>query len=60
MAHFMTIHPILVKIFHSAPQMPSSWWRWRRSQGITKIGWIYPLGTVNVSAQFHGNRSNSC
>ncbi len=42
------------------PKMSTSWWRWRKSQGITKVLSIYPPGTMNVSTRFHGSPSNIC
>ena len=36
------------------------WWRWMKSQSITKVSMIYPLGTKNVCTKSHGSPSSSC
>ncbi len=55
--NFMTIHPTVVEIFHSKPQMSTSWWQ--QSQGFTKVSRLYPLGTTDVCKKLTGN-SDSC
>ncbi len=55
----MEIHLIVVKIFHSHPNM-STWWHKRNGQGLTKKGKIYPLETMNVQTKCCGNLGNSC
>ena len=39
----MVIHPIVDKIFYSKPQISTSWWRLKKSQGITKVSTIHPV-----------------
>ncbi len=43
---FMEIYKVVDEIFNSKPQMSSSWWHQRKSQDITKINRIHPLGTM--------------
>ncbi len=49
--NFMAIHPIVVETFHSKPQMWTSCWHQRKSQGITKVMRIYPLGNLNICSK---------
>ncbi len=58
--YFMAIHPIVVEIIRTKPKMPTSQWRWRKSQWITKVIRIHPLGSMNVCTKFHSNPFNSC
>ncbi len=58
--NFMVIHPIAVKTFHSEPQIWTSWWRERKSQAITKVIMIHPLGIMNVSTKFCANPWTRC
>ena len=36
------------------------WWHQRKSQRITKVLTMYPLGTLKISHKFLGNPFNSC
>lgn len=58
--NFTAIHPINVKTFHSKPQVETSWWRYRKCQGIAKLIRILHHVTINVSTKFHGKPFNSC
>ena len=53
--NFMTIHPIVVEIFHSEPQMSTCWWHSSKSQEITKVIGIHPLGTMNIWTKMSQN-----
>lgn len=46
------VHSLVVKTFHSEPQMSSSWWHEQRSQGITKVIRIIYLESINISTNF--------
>ncbi len=48
------VHPAVVETFHSNHKS-TSWWQQRKSQGITKVSRIHPLGTMDVCNKFHGN-----
>ncbi len=41
-------------------KMSTCWWRYRESQGTTRIRKIQALGTMDVCTKFHGNPSKSC
>lgn len=55
----MAIHPI-VDTFSSKPQMVTSWWHCRKSQMITNVSRVHPLGTIHVCRKSHCNPTNSC
>lgn len=57
---FTAVYPIDLEIYHSKPQISTTWWRWMKSEGITWVSRIHPLGTLNFSTIFHGNLSKSC
>ncbi len=45
-------HPIVIEKFHSKPQMWTSRWRERESQGITKVIRIHHLGIMNICTKW--------
>ena len=51
----MAIHSIVIEIFHSNPQISTSWWHTRKVQGIIKDVTIHSVRTVNVCTKFYGN-----
>lgn len=46
--HFTGIHPIDVEAFHRKPQMLTSLLHYKKSQGISKVIKIHPLGNMNI------------
>ncbi len=48
---YMAILSVDVEIFHLKLQI--AWWRYRKSQGISKVFRIHPLVTLNLCAKFH-------
>ncbi len=42
----------------SKPQ--TSWWCYRKIQGVTKVIGIHSLGAIFICNKFHSNLSNSC
>ncbi len=42
-----------VAVFHQKWNMSTSCWHYRNSQGITKVKWIHPLGTMNFCTKCH-------
>lgn len=35
------------------------WWHERKSQWITRVGWIHPQGTMNLNTKCYGNESKA-
>ncbi len=54
--NFMAIQLLVDTTFQSQ----TNWWRYRKSQGNTKVIGIHPMATMHVCTKFHGNPTNSC
>ncbi len=56
------IHLTIVTIFHSGPQMSTSWWHKRKSHRRPKpVGSVlWGQCTTVQMLEFHGNQSSSC
>lgn len=50
----MAIYPTAVKTFQQKIV------KYKKKKWIIRVTKIYPLGTMNIPSQFHGNLSNSC
>lgn len=48
---FMGILPMVVETFNEKPQMLTSWWHSRKSQGIAEVSRTFP--TIHISTKFH-------
>lgn len=55
----MAIHAIVFETFYSKLLISTSWWCYRKSQGIIPVSRILPLGTLDVFTKCHGNALNS-
>ncbi len=45
----------LTRYFNQKIKIPTSWWYWRKSQGITKVIKVHLLGTMNAWTTFWAN-----
>ncbi len=53
--HFVPVHPVDDGIFHWINENSDFLVTWMKSQRITKVSKIHPLGTVDMCTKFHGS-----